>query len=109
MSMKLNEAWSERSAPASAPAPAPLPLRAGRSLRGMCAIKTRAGDVPQHPLEAAATPEILLVLLRARTSLPVAALLRVGDGRNGDDPCRERGENQLPHHRYPKAFRHALY
>jgi hypothetical protein len=75
----------------------------------MCAIKPRAGDFTQHAGETATAPDIMLLLLRTRARLRIAALLRAGDGRNGDDPCRQRGEEQWPRQRCPKAFRHAPY
>ncbi len=98
---------SRRSAPASTPVRLRLRSRPTESLRGMRTVETRAGDFPQHAGKAAAAPEILLVLLWAQTPLRIAALLRVGDGRNGDNPYREFGEDQFPHHHLPRAFCHA--
>lgn len=74
----------------------------------MRTVEARTGDFAQHAGEAAATPNILLPLLRARSISRITALLRVGDGRNGDGQSRNYGEDEFPHHRFPKAFRHPL-
>jgi hypothetical protein len=77
----------------------------------MGAVEPRPRDVAQHAGEATA-PHVLLLLrrLRARTSLPLTALLlRSGNGRKGNDPCRKRGEDQFPHTNSPKKVRHPVY
>ena len=80
--------------------------RAVRALRRMGAVEPGTGDFPQHAGKAAAAPEILLLLLvlRARPSLPVAARLRARNGRKSKDPCRDGGEERIPHDHSPKCF-----
>jgi hypothetical protein len=72
-------------------------------------VQPRTGNITQHAGEAAAASEVWLLLLldlRTRTTLPLAAPLRVGDGRERNDanrdPCREHGGDQFPHNRSPK-------
>jgi hypothetical protein len=73
----------------------------------MRAVEPRAGDVPQHALEAACPPSILrLLLLRPRS--PFIAWLRMGDERDRNDPCRGGGEDQFPYGGSRKTVRHPL-
>jgi hypothetical protein len=81
-----------------------------RPVRSARAIKPPAGDAAQHAGEAAAALDVLpWLLLDAGTSVPVAALLRVGYGRRGDDARRKGGEDKAPHRYRPKTLRHASY
>ena len=86
----------------------------------MSAVKPRSGDVTQHAGETTATPEVRLLLLlllllhlRTRTALPLAASLRMDDGRQrhdqNRDPCRNYGEDRFPHSHSPKTLRHPLH
>ena len=84
----------------------------------MSAVKPRSGDVTQHAGETTATPEVRLLLLlllhlRTRTALPLAASLRMDDGRQRNDhnrdPCRNHGEDRFPHSHSPKMLRHPLH
>ena len=76
------------------------------ALRRMGAVQPGTGDFSQHAGKAAAAPEILLLLLvlRARPSLSVAARLRARNGRKSKDPCRDGGEERIPHDHSPKCF-----
>jgi hypothetical protein len=67
----------------------------------MGAIEPGAGNIIQHAREAATAP--ILLDVRARTSLPFAAALRIGDGRQGNDPCRKYGDDQFPHDHSPNS------
>jgi hypothetical protein len=81
-------------------------------MRSARAIKPRAGDATQHPGETAAALDVLprlLLLLDARTSRPIAALLRIGYARRGDDARRKAGEDEAPHRYRPDTLRHASY
>jgi hypothetical protein len=80
------------------PAVARLPDRA---FVCMGAVEPGPGNIIEHAGEAASAP--ILLDLRARTSLPFAAALRIGDGREGNDPCREHGEDQFPHNHSPNS------
>lgn len=81
------------------PAVAWLPNRA---FVGMGTVEPGAGNIIQHAGEAATAP--VLLDLRAWTSLPFAAALRIGDGGKGNDPYRQYGEDQFPHDHSPKQF-----
>lgn len=80
------------------PAVARLPDRASV---GMGAVEPGAGNIIQHTGEAATAP--ILLDVRARTSLPFAAALRIGDGGEGNDPCRKYSEDQFPHDHSPNS------
>ena len=67
----------------------------------MGAVEPGAGDIIQHAGEAATAP--ILLDLWARTSLPFAAALRIGYGREGNDPCRDYGEDQFAHDHSPNS------
>ncbi len=67
----------------------------------MGTVEPGAGNIIQHAGEAATAP--ILLDLRAWTSLPFAAALRIGDGGKGNDPCRQYGEDQFPHDHSPNS------
>ena len=81
------------------PAVAWLP---NRTFVGMGTVEPGTGNIIQHAGEAATAP--ILLDLRAWTSLPFAAALRIGNGRKGNDPYRQYGEDPFPHDHSPNKF-----
>ena len=87
------------------PAAAIVAHRAVRAPVSMGAVEARAGNITQHAGEASAPANIRIGLwleLRPCASRTLATLLRVSDGRKGNDPCRKHGEDQFPHDSSPK-------
>jgi hypothetical protein len=87
--------------PVARPLARPLARLPDRASVGMGAVEPGAGNVIQHAGEAATAP--ILLDVRAWTSLPFAAALRISDGRQGNDPCRSYGEDQFPHDHSPNS------
>jgi hypothetical protein len=94
---------SSRSAAAAATTShAACPVRSAR------AIKPPASDAAQHAGKSTAA-SVLPLLLDLTTSVAIAALLGVGNGRHGDDARRKAGEDKAPHRYRPNRLRHASY
>jgi hypothetical protein len=70
----------------------------------MRTVKPRPCDIAQHTGKASAAPDIRerSLDLRVGAPLPLDTPLRVNDGREQNDPCRQRGEDQFPHDYSPK-------
>jgi hypothetical protein len=82
----------------------------------MGAVKPSSGDVTQHAGETPAAPDVRRRLHLdggTRTTLPLAASLRMDGGRKSNgpngNPCRQHGEDRFPHNHLPKMLRHPLH
>jgi hypothetical protein len=74
------------------------------ALIGVRTVKPRPRDIAQHADKTSAAPDIRVrpLDLRGRAPRPLDTPLRVNDGREQNDPCRQRGEDQFPHDHSPK-------